>query len=153
MAVSDSAAASVATIMEVSDSAIESVATKVVQGLGYEAMKHEQLQIVTGVLRGRDVFGVLPTGFGKTLCFTCLPGVYDKLYQTVEPSIVLVVSPLIAIMKDQVSIYKNTFYIVFNHRPLLGHKATCTNTQFIHKERNCLIWDRTHGFPFQAHTI
>ena len=23
---------------------------------------------------------------------------------------------------------------------------------FIHKERNCLIWDQTHGFPFQAHT-
>ena len=103
MAASDSAGASVATTMEVSDSAIESVATKVVQGLGYEAMKHEQLQIVTGVLRGRDVFGVLPTGFGKTLCFTCLPVVYDKLYQTVEPSIVLVVSPLIATMKDQVS--------------------------------------------------
>ena len=67
-------------------------------------MKHEQLQIVTGVLRGRDIFGVLPTGFRKTLSFTCLHGTYDKLYQTVEPSIVLVVSPSIAIMKDQVSI-------------------------------------------------
>ena len=80
-------------IMEFSVSAIEGVATQVVQGLEYEAMKHEQLQIVAGVLRGHDVFGVLPTGFGKTLRFTCLPGVYDKLYQTGEPSIELVVSP------------------------------------------------------------
>ena len=125
MDVSDSAIENVATkvtqaIVEVSDSAIESVATKVVQGLGYEAMKHEQLQIVTGVLRGRDVFGVLPTGYGKTLCFTCLPGVYDKLYQTVEPSIVLVVSPLIAIMKDQASITIRCTCTKF--------ETTCTNT-------------------------
>ena len=125
MDVSDSAIENVATkvtqaIVEVSDSAIESVATKVVQGLGYEAMKHEQLQIVTGVLRGRDVFGVLPTGYGKTLCFTCLPGVYDKLYQTVEPSIVLVVSPLIAIMKDQASITI--------HCTCAKFETTCTNT-------------------------
>ena len=86
------------------DSEIESVTVKAVQALGYETMKAEQLKIVTCVLRGRDVFGILPTGFGKTLCFSCLPSVYDKLYQTKEPSIVLVVSPLTAIMKDQASI-------------------------------------------------
>ena len=51
-----------------SDIDVETVATKVQQDLGYESLKPEQLQIVTGVLRGRDVFGVLPTGFGKTLC-------------------------------------------------------------------------------------
>ena len=49
------------------------------QELGYKALKLEQLRIVTGVLRGRDVFGVLPAGFGKTLCFACLPSAYDRL--------------------------------------------------------------------------
>lgn len=97
-----------------SDSEVESVATKAVQDLGYEALKAEQLQIVAGVLRGRDVFGVLPTGFGKTLCFSCLPYIYDKLYPTKEPSIVLVVSPLTAIMKDQASmiIHRTKFSII-----------------------------------------
>ena len=46
---------------------VENVATKVVQELGYEALKPEQLQIVVGVWRERDEFAVLPTGFGKTL--------------------------------------------------------------------------------------
>jgi len=42
-------------------------------------------------LRVRDVFVVLPTGFGKTLCFTL---VFDELTCKMDPSIVLVVSPL-----------------------------------------------------------
>ena len=48
---------------------VESVATKVLQELGYESLKPEQLQIVTDVLRGCDVFGVLPTGLGKLSIF------------------------------------------------------------------------------------
>ena len=49
------------------------------------------------------MFAVLPTGFGKSLCFTCLPSVYDQLYPLEEHSIVIVVTPLTSIMKDQVS--------------------------------------------------
>ena len=71
---------------------VESVATKVVQELGYKALNPEQLRIVTGVLCGRDVLGVLPTGFGKTLCCACLPSAYDKLYPKSAPSIVVVAS-------------------------------------------------------------
>ena len=56
-----------------SNRGVESVATKVVQELGYEALKPEQLLYVIGMLRWRDMFGVLPTGFGKTVCFACLP--------------------------------------------------------------------------------
>ena len=83
---------------------VENVASKVVQELGYESLKPEQLQIVTGVLRGRDVFGVLPTGLGRTLCFSCLPSAYDKLYPKSAPSIVLVLTPLTATMQDQVNL-------------------------------------------------
>ena len=41
-------------------------ATEAVQRLGYAAMKPEQLQVVSGIISGRDVFAVLPTGFGKS---------------------------------------------------------------------------------------
>ena len=40
-------------------------------------MKEEQLEAVVGVLKGLDVFGILPTGFGKSLYFACLPSVFD----------------------------------------------------------------------------
>ncbi len=86
-----------------SESQVSIAATKAAQHLGYEYLKAEQLQVVTGVVRGRDVFAVLPTGFGKSLCFAVLPGTYDQLYPSSKPSIVVVLAPLTAIMKDQVS--------------------------------------------------
>ena len=54
-----------------------------------------QLDIVNAVLAGKDALAVLPTGGGKSLCYQ-LPAVYlNKL--------VIVISPLIALMKDQVA--------------------------------------------------
>ena len=50
----------------------------------------------------KDVFICLPTGSGKSLCYAALPYAFDGLYGR-ESSIVIVVSPLIALMKDQVS--------------------------------------------------
>ncbi len=73
-----------------------------VRQLGYTDLKPEQLQVVAGIVDGRDVFAVLPTGFGKSLCFACLPLVFDLLMPDGEPSIVLAVTTLTAIMKDQV---------------------------------------------------
>ena len=52
-------------------------------------------------LEGNDVFAVLPTGYGKSLCYTCLPVAFDLMNET-EGSIVVVITPLTAIMKDQV---------------------------------------------------
>ena len=74
--------------------------TRAVQKLGYQAPKKEQYEIIQAFLSGRDVFGVLPTGFGKSLCYACLPVVFDEFL--IEPSIIVVVTPLVAIMKDQV---------------------------------------------------
>ena len=50
---------------------------------------------------GKDVFVFLLTGFGKSLMYAALPMAYNALLDT-NVSIVLVVSPLTAIMKDQV---------------------------------------------------
>ncbi len=68
--------------------------------LGYP-VKSEQLVVITGILR-RDVFVVLPTGFGKSLCFQSLPLLYDRLFPEEANSIIIVVTPLTAIKKHQV---------------------------------------------------
>ena len=72
--------------------------------LGY-LLKPEQLSVAIEFLSGRDVFAVLPTGFGKSLCYALLlPLAFDILEKQHEQrAIVIVVTPLTAIMKDQVS--------------------------------------------------
>ena len=71
--------------------------------LGYCDMKPEQLQLVRKFVEGNDVFAVLPTGFGKSLCYACLPLVFDSISNSKRGhSIIVVVTPLLAIIKDQV---------------------------------------------------
>ena len=65
---------------------------------GYESFRPGQETLVDGILAGRDVFGVMPTGGGKSICYQ-LPGM-------MLPGITLVVSPLISLMKDQVMALK-----------------------------------------------
>ena len=61
------------------------------------------MSAVLSFLKGSDVFVSLPTGSGKSLCFALLPFVFDELYGR-NGSIAIVVSPLISLMKDQVSL-------------------------------------------------
>ena len=69
--------------------------------LGY-TLKNEQKKVLHAFVSGRDVFVCLPTGYGKSLCYALLPSVFDMQLGLVEKtSIVMVVSPLIALMKDQ----------------------------------------------------
>ena len=49
------------------------------------------------------MFVSLPTGYGKSVCYFPLPFVFDCLRRVEKKSIVVVVSPLVALMKDQVA--------------------------------------------------
>ena len=64
-------------------------------------LKPQQVEIITNCLQGRDVFGILPTGFGKSICFQCLPICFNQL-KGCTGSVVIVVTPLLGIMDDQV---------------------------------------------------
>jgi ATP-dependent DNA helicase RecQ len=67
---------------------------------GYSSFRPLQREAIDAVLASRDSLVVLPTGGGKSLCFQ-LPALLDLAAQGSEP-LALVISPLIALMKDQV---------------------------------------------------
>ena len=64
-------------------------------------LKPEQRESVRYVYEGKDVFAWLPTGFGKSLCYEMLPFVFD-VKRDRSDSMVIVVSPLVSLMIDQV---------------------------------------------------
>lgn len=85
--------------MDCAHKALKVVATR----LGYPELKKEQREAVLSFVQGKDVFVSLPMGYGKSLCYGMIPLVVDEMKAHKEPSsIVLVVSPLISLMKDQV---------------------------------------------------
>jgi ATP-dependent DNA helicase RecQ len=64
------------------------------RAFGYREFRPLQRQIIEATLESRDVFALLPTGGGKSLCF--------QLPALIRSGLTVVVSPLIALMKDQV---------------------------------------------------
>ena len=101
------------------DQSVLYAATEAIQRLGYSTMKPEQLQVVSGIVSGRNVFAVLPTGFGKSLCYVCPPTLFGLVLPVKGTLIVLAVAPLTAIMKDQVNVVSRRTYL----RPQARHNV------------------------------
>ena len=77
---------------------------KVCEVFGFDSLNKHQEEALRFVFETKsDVFVNLPTGFGKSVVFQALPIVYSCVEPTREKNIVIVVSPLINLMKDQVS--------------------------------------------------
>ncbi len=66
---------------------------------GYRAFRSHQESAIRALLSGRDAFVLMPTGGGKSLCY--------QVPALVRPGIAVVVSPLIALMQDQVDALKS----------------------------------------------
>ena len=81
---------------------VEHAVEKAVMETGYNALHDKQREAILGFIQGRDVFVSLPTGSGKSLCYSVLPKVFDTLRKKRSKSIVIVISPLISLMKDQI---------------------------------------------------
>ncbi len=72
----------------------EDVDRCLVERFGLQSFREGQRDIIDTVLAGRSALGVMPTGAGKSLCY--------QLPAMLLPGVTLVISPLIALMKDQV---------------------------------------------------
>ena len=88
------------------DQHLQEIVREAGKQLGIQELRPDQERAILAFVKGRDVFVCLPTGSGKSICFAALPLVFDAL-QGKRGSICLVVSPLTALMKDQVDAFKD----------------------------------------------
>ncbi len=74
---------------------VDDLPTQLSQQFGFSAFRPGQREVIEAVLSRRDAMAVMPTGQGKSLCY--------QLPATLLPGLTLVISPLIALMQDQVT--------------------------------------------------
>ncbi|HVF82029.1 MAG TPA: DNA helicase RecQ [Flavisolibacter sp.] len=65
---------------------------------GFKDFKGEQEAVINSLLSGKDTFVIMPTGGGKSLCY--------QLPAMISPGVAIIVSPLIALMKNQVDLVR-----------------------------------------------
>jgi len=93
---------------------------------GFESFREGQFEIISSALQGRDTLGIMPTGGGKSLCF--------QVPAMVREGICLVVTPLIALMKDQVQALRRR-----------GIKAVAIHTGMSRREVDTALNNAAYG--------
>ena len=93
---------------------------------GYDSFRPKQEEIVLAALEGRDVLAILPTGGGKSVCF--------QVPAMMREGITIVVTPLIALMKDQVQNLTDR-----------GIKALCVNAGMSRREVDLVLNNAAYG--------
>src|SRR5689334_1604252 len=93
---------------------------------GYQAFRPGQREIIDALLAGRDCIGLMPTGAGKSLTF--------QIPAKLLPGTVLVLSPLISLMKDQVDALER-----------LGFRAAVLNSTLDDAQRTHRLRQLRHG--------
>ena len=96
---------------------------------GYTEFRPGQKQVIEQVLSGRDVLALLPTGMGKSLCYQ-LPG-------KVLPGAIVIVSPLLSLMQDQVAQLKK-----------MGEKSVVAINSFMKAEDRERVWNTLGDYKF-----
>lgn len=93
---------------------------------GFSSFKSKQQEIITSVLAGHDTVALLPTGGGKSICF--------QVPALISDGICIVISPLVALMADQVKSLKEK-----------GIKSLCIAGGISFDELNVLLDNATYG--------
>ena len=65
--------------LEIDDVQVKRAIQSAGERMGHAKVKDEQFRVIEDVVRGRDTFVSLPTGYGKSLCYGVLPWVFDEL--------------------------------------------------------------------------
>lgn len=93
---------------------------------GYDSFRPGQMDIVRSAMEGNDVLGIMPTGGGKSLCFQ-VPAMMSE-------GLAIVVTPLIALMKDQVRTLRSK-----------GIKAVAVHTGMSRREVDTALNNAAYG--------
>lgn len=93
---------------------------------GYDSFRKGQKEIISNILKGRDVLSIMPTGAGKSICYQ-LPAVMLS-------GITIVVSPLISLMADQVRALIE-----------LGIRGAYLNSTLTYKQYNKALYNASQG--------
>jgi len=99
---------------------------------GYDAFRPLQEEIIADALAGRDVFALMPTGGGKSLCF--------QLPALLRDGLTIVVSPLISLMKDQVDALQTSGVAATFLNSALGANEARTRWRGLHRGEHRLLY-------------
>ena len=96
----------------------------------YDAFRPQQEEIIRSILGGKDTLALLPTGGGKSLCF--------QVPAMALPGLCLVISPLVALMKDQTDSLRKRGITAFSINAGMGYKEV-VNTLQLAAGSNCKL--------------